>query len=396
MTKRKNQKSKKRKVKKSLNLKLISKFLLLSILTIIITVVSYFTLLKNYTQEDTNQTNSNISLEKEKEDLNTFFNDNMKATNLKPIIDKYEEYTKDLEKAYIDENELEKIKEELKEDKKNGLEIQTVEKKVFGKEFFQDKKEKKEQEKTEKEEAKTIEKAIDKNTNIVKKEITDKKIKKESNKNIKPKLAIVIDDVTLKSQVNTINSIGYTINIALMPPTKYHKDSAKIAQDLPFAIVHFPLQAGTTKFEEPYTLKVGDSYEKIEKRVAQIRKWYPKVKYTNNHTGSKFTAHEESMDKLLKALKKYDFQFVDSRTTPNTVVKKSIAKYDMPYIARNIFLDNNKDFKYIQNQLKKAIYIAKKTGSAIAIGHPYPITMSVLKKSKHLLKDIDLVYINKL
>ena len=212
----------------------------------------------------------------------------------------------------------------------------------------------------------------------------------------KPKLSIVIDDVTLKSQVKKIEEIGYRVNIAFMPPTRQHKNSAKIAQNLPFAIVHFPLQATITRFEEENTLKVGDSYEKIEKRVAQVRKLYPNVEYTNNHTGSVFTSDEKSMDMFIKALKKHNFKFIDSRTTSNSVAKKYTKKYDMPYIARNIFLDNNKDFDYIQNQLKKAIDIAKRTGSAIAIGHPYPITMEVLKKSKHLLKDLDLVYVNQL
>ena len=102
------------------------------------------------------------------------------------------------------------------------------------------------------------------------------------------------------------------------------------------------------------------------------------------------------MEYLIKALIKYDFIFIDSRTTTKSVVKEVTEEFGMPYIARNIFLDNTKDFNYIQNQLKKAIIIAKKTGSAIAIGHPYPITMEVLKKSKHLLKDLDLVYVDKL
>ncbi len=65
-------------------------------------------------------------------------------------------------------------------------------------------------------------------------------------------------------------------------------------------------------------------------------------------------------------------------------------------LSRNIFLDNNKNKKYIQKQLKKAIKNAKKNGSAIAIGHPYNITFQTLKDSKHLLKDIELVYINQI
>jgi hypothetical protein len=185
--------------------------------------------------------------------------------------------------------------------------------------------------------------------------------------------------------------------MAFLPPTNAHKDSASLAQSLPFHMIHFPMQASSAfKGEEIDTLRVTDSYETIEKRVKQLRAWYPNAIYTNNHTGSVFTENEEAVDKLFRALKKYNFIFVDSRTSAKSVIKKYAKKYDMPYIVRNTFIDNEKDYKSIQTQLKKAIDIAKKQGYAIAIGHPHNITLQVLKESKHLLKDVEPIYMNKL
>ncbi|WP_428024240.1 divergent polysaccharide deacetylase family protein [Arcobacter sp.] len=383
MAKRKTQKRKKPS-KKTYKISTINKFLALLLFSLLITLAAYFILLKNHNEkkEELAKTQEqNIQFEKENnlDKILEEYEKNIKTT----VVDKYEEYNKDLEKEYIHQDSK-KLEDVLKEKKDTP---QTVEKKVFpeNNETFVE-------EKTQKQfPLPSLE-----NKGQINEQKEDKVAVETPIKSTKPKLAIVIDDVTLQSQINHINDIGYTVNISLMPPTKGHKDSAKIAQKLPFVLVHFPLQAGITRFEEDYTLKVGDSYEKIEKRVAQIRAWYPNVKYTNNHTGSIFTADKTSMEYLIKALKKYDFQFIDSRTTSHSVAKEVTKEFDMPYIARNIFLDNKKDFNYIQNQLKKAIMIAKKTGSAIAIGHPYPITMKVLKKSKHLLKDIDLVYVNKL
>jgi len=161
-------------------------------------------------------------------------------------------------------------------------------------------------------------------------------------------------------------------------------------------MIHFPMQATTFRGEEENTLHIDDSYERIEKRVAQIRGWYPDAKYTNNHTGSKFTQNYEAMDKLFRALVKYDFVFMDSRTTGKTVAKKMAKKYKMPYIVRNVFLDNEQNFNYIQNQLKKAIRIAKKNGFAIAICHPHSITIKTLRESRHLLEGLELIYLNQL
>ena len=62
------------------------------------------------------------------------------------------------------------------------------------------------------------------------------------------------------------------------------------------------------------------------------------------------------------------------------ITKKYAKKYNVPYLARNIFLDNKQEYNYIQTQLKKAIAIAKKSGYSIAIGHPHKITLKVLNQ----------------
>ena len=358
MAKQKRQPRKKRRTKKSTSsqFKFINLVLLMMILTLSITIAAYFLIFdnhkKNTTPTSTKTEKSTDEFSKEK--LNKYFEEFKTTKETKQITsqeklsiiektipnpkeDSFEEYTKEFEKEYIN---LQKIKQQ---------EVKKVQ-------------------------PKTHPSIIDN----------------------RPKLSIVIDDVTLQSQINKILDIGYTITMSFMPPTRQHPNSAKIAQNLPFYMIHLPLQAKFFKFEEENTLHVGDSYEKIEKRVKIIRELYPAAIYVNNHTGSKFTSDDVSMERLIRALKKYDFQFVDSRTTAHSVVKKYTDKNNMPYIARNIFLDNNKDFNYIQNQLKKAIRIAKKTGSAIAIGHPYAITIKVLKESKPLLEGLNLVYINEI
>jgi len=212
----------------------------------------------------------------------------------------------------------------------------------------------------------------------------------------KPKLAIIVDDVSFKPQVTTIQSIGYPITMAFLPPTSKHKKSAKIAKNIPFYMIHFPLEAGSFKFAEEKTLKISDSYQTIEQRVQELHLLYPNATFTNNHTGSKFTANKEAMNKLMKALKKYNFTFVDSKTTAKSVAKQTASNYNVPFLSRNIFLDNKKDKTYIQQQLQKAVKVAKEDGNAIAICHPHKLTLQTLKDSKHLLKDVELVLVNQL
>ena len=388
MNQKKSRKKSKKSSKSVSNKKLVKIFLLLFLIAFLVSLVVYFKLKEKNTIKNIPDNSTISSSEIKPETLfpkvldkdpssNQLFEEkfNINEEN------KFEEYTNELEKIIEDkieredfinkENEIiQKKVEEIKEEKAKELNA---------------KKETKEQNKN-KEKEKIDEKSI----------ITNKDSFTYDKKS-KPKIAIVIDDVSSQAQKDAILAMGYKITMAFFPPTSGHPDSARIAQNLPFYMIHFPMQA-SPKFKSPetHTLNITDSYETIENRVKQLRAWYPNAVYTNNHTGSVFTENEEAMDKLFRALKKYNFIFVDSRTSGKSVAKKYAQKYNMPYIVRNIFIDNEENYQYIQNQLKQAIEIAKKQGYAIAIGHPHSVTLKVLKDSKHLLKDVEPIFVNQL
>ncbi|MBL0707725.1 MAG: divergent polysaccharide deacetylase family protein [Sulfurimonas sp.] len=212
----------------------------------------------------------------------------------------------------------------------------------------------------------------------------------------KPKLAIIIDDVSVRSHVVAIKSIGFPITMSFLPPSIFRPKSAKLASKEKIYMVHLPLEAENFRAEEPLTLRVGDSEAKISQRVSNIKKMFPRVKYLNNHTGSKFTSNELAMNRLLYALKSQKINFIDSRTTAKTKAPKVMKNLGLHYVARDVFLDNKVDKVSIKIQIKRAVKIAKLHGTAIAIGHPHPNTLIALSESKALLKDVELVYIDKL
>lgn len=378
-------KSKKKQIRVLSKKNLIKKFFVILLFTFITSSISYF-IINNKDVERTEKTSNSTENKKElfqTNNENKLFqekNPQQYFDELAKINEKFEEYTDEFDNDIIEKEQETQLNEkihqkieEIKEDKK----VEEIKQQI-------------------KEDKKEI---IKKETSPIldDKNIITQKDTYKYDKSNKPKIAILIDDVSTQKQKDTILSMGYKINMAFLPPTNAHPNSAKIAQDASFHMIHFPMQASSKfKGEEPETLKITDSYETIEKRVRLLRDWYPNAIYTNNHTGSVFTENEEAMDKLFRALKKHNFIFVDSRTSNKSVAKKYAKKYDMPYIVRNTFIDNDLDYNKIQAQLKKAIEIAKTNGYSIAIGHPHDVTLKVLRESKHLLKDVEPIFINKL
>lgn len=198
----------------------------------------------------------------------------------------------------------------------------------------------------------------------------------------KPKLIIVIDDLGLDQQASRrLAGLTGPFTLAYLP----------YADDLPFQtalvkdaghelLVHLPMEPMNKQADPGYNAMLsGLTDAEFEKRLQWNLSRFDGFIGVNNHMGSRMTADGPSMARVLGQLHAQDYVFLDSLTTNKSYGRVLSRRLDVPFMARDIFLDNNRDKDAILEQLNKAIRIANQRGYAIAIGHPYQETLDILE-----------------
>ncbi|MBQ8481445.1 MAG: divergent polysaccharide deacetylase family protein [Alphaproteobacteria bacterium] len=240
------------------------------------------------------------------------------------------------------------------------------------------------QEQTASAEQEMTEKQVISETSKVYVEVSEKNVVKENDKVKKrAKIAIVIDDVGLNtSYVKQISQIKAPLTVSFLPYGASSKEQVMMLKDVGFEVlVHIPMMPHIPAALAPVTL--SPEMDKSETQ-AELNKMLDRFDGTgiggvNNHMGSLLTERIKNMEYVMEVLKKRGMFFLDSKTTGKSVAEKAAAEYGVPHIARDIFLDNKKDYKYIMGQFRQTEKIAQKNGYAVAIGHPYSQTLNVLQ-----------------
>jgi polysaccharide deacetylase 2 family uncharacterized protein YibQ len=200
-----------------------------------------------------------------------------------------------------------------------------------------------------------------------------------------PRVAIVIDDMGVDiNKLRELIEIDRSITVAIMPYQRYSMETASEAYNNGVdVLLHLPMEPWDLKDNDPGkgALLIGMTAEQVRAQVEQDLLTVPYTIGINNHMGSRFTEDEPLMRDVLEVVKQKDLFFLDSRTTPKSVALKLAKEMGVRNADRNVFLDNNRDVKYIKGQLAELVSIARKRGKAIAIGHPYPETIQALKES---------------
>ncbi len=212
----------------------------------------------------------------------------------------------------------------------------------------------------------------------------------------KPKLVIIIDDIATTRQLEDLARIGLKLTPSIFPHALNSQNMRAAAKNLDFFMVHLPLEAISYK-DEIETLKTRDGREKMQAKIAQIKRTLPQTAYINNHTGSKFTQNRASMEALLSVLDAHNIIFVDSRTTPNSALNDIAREQNRLILYRDIFIDNRLDAASLRYQIIEGVKIAKDRGYAILIAHPHKETLNALHAAKNsLLQEVDVIYLNEL
>ena len=208
------------------------------------------------------------------------------------------------------------------------------------------------------------------------------------------KLAIVIDDFGYRPQTeNQVLAMPSAISVAVLPNAPHAREMATKAHNSGHQVlIHLPMAPLSKQPLEKDTLRPEMSSDEID-RI--IRDAYNKVPYAvglNNHMGSAMTSSLFGMLKVMQALERYNLYFLDSMTIGNSQAMRAAQGTGVKVIKRKVFLDDTQNEADIRMQFNRAVQLARRNGSAIAIGHPHPSTVRVLQQMLPTLpSDITLV-----
>ncbi len=201
----------------------------------------------------------------------------------------------------------------------------------------------------------------------------------------KPKISIVIDDMgeNISKAQRLYDILGNSVSFSILPHSTYSRQVANLAAEKGISVLlHQPMEPKGYPEVDPGagTLFLEMSKSRMKQVLASNLESIPGVIGVNNHMGSRFTSSKTAMRVVLKELKDKDLFFMDSLTSPESKGDALASSIGVQEVNRDIFLDNQQDEQAILFQLQKAARLAKKTGKVVAIGHPYPETLTALRK----------------
>ena len=213
------------------------------------------------------------------------------------------------------------------------------------------------------------------------------------------KLAIVIDDLGYQRMPAALSALPPQISISILPDTPYDRATSKLAhQQHRDVLLHMPMEPLHRAPLEMATL----TRDMDQQTMQHVLRWglqrVPDAIAVNNHMGSALTQNSQAMDWVMEVLSEQGLFFLDSRTTAKSVALERAKHQNVAALRRHVFLDHLSTEKFVNQQLSRAIYQAKKNGYAIAIGHPYPVTLDAISRAIPTLEEqgIQLVRLSEL
>ena len=198
------------------------------------------------------------------------------------------------------------------------------------------------------------------------------------------RIAIVIDDLgNDRGALERIAAWRFAVAGAVLPGLPESAATAeRLARSGKEVLLHLPMEPdGYPRVQPgPGVVLRSDSDERIAEIVAEDLDTVPGAVGVNNHMGSAATADPRVMRAVVRVLSDRGLFLLDSRTTEASVARRVAEEASLPAVSRRVFLDSVPTADAIDRSFRDLLAKARKDGSALAIGHPYPETMAMLER----------------
>ncbi len=223
-----------------------------------------------------------------------------------------------------------------------------------------------------------------------------------------PRIALVVDDLgfSMDSMVRALLASEAPLTFGVIAGLKYSAAFAESARAHGHdVILHLPMEPIDLGGHDPgrnAVLTELDADENL-RRLRSHLDGLAEYSGVSNHMGSRATADPGVMALVLQEIRGRDrtLYFLDSRTTPFSVVPREGRRAGVRVLVNNLFLDGEGDDGTgidPRVQLRRVEEIARRRGTAIAIGHVGPDTVGGLRDAVARWRDegIELVTLSEL
>ncbi len=194
-------------------------------------------------------------------------------------------------------------------------------------------------------------------------------------------ITLIIDDMgnNLSMGMRAIALPG-PVTYAILPHSPYSEKLAIAAHiNHKEVMLHMPMDNLEGRPLGPGALTRNLSHADFQATLERAIRSIPYLQGVNNHMGSRLTQYPQQMAWLMTTLKEHSLYFVDSRTSRASIAGITAQRSNIPNLDRDVFLDHDPRPQAIDAQFKRLLRKAKRQGSAVAIGHPYPSTLGYLE-----------------
>lgn len=201
----------------------------------------------------------------------------------------------------------------------------------------------------------------------------------------RPQLVLIIDDLGYALEAGLrVARLPAPVVAAVLPHTPHARALATAAHGRGKEVMlHLPMQADSR------SAPIGRGGIYLDTQRAELRETLqaaldsvPHVVGVNNHMGSLVTRHPGLMLWLMEELAdRPPLYWVDSRTTPETVAELKAHRLQVPTLRRDVFLDHQPTARGVAAEFARLKALAQARGTAVGIGHPYPVTLDYLEQA---------------
>ena len=195
-------------------------------------------------------------------------------------------------------------------------------------------------------------------------------------------VALVIDDLGRGlEELAALAALDVPLSYSVLPfEERTAEVVARLREGGAEILCHLPMQGATGADPGPGALLAGMPGDGLAGATRSALARVPGAVGVNNHMGSTLTADPAAMGMVLRVLQQEGLFFLDSRTTVDTVGYSLARSLGLPAAQRDVFLDDDPQPAAVREQFRRLLDRSRERGAAIAIAHPHPSTLAVLRE----------------